>query len=196
MKKIKAVFVVAGFLFVSMGASFVSADDSTASGDYVNIKKWSVGPSLDLVNTPALGGTAATSLGTIDTRYWVNHSFGFDLGMGFGFPRVSPTSEFLGTFRMEGMFAIKETAHNVFYADAEFNPGFLSGSGSTPFFMSLQGGFGIEHAVSEIQNLSFYTEWEPLSFNIYSPGGGASSEVGLGFLGSVMNFGTGFRYYF
>ncbi len=166
--------------------------------DYINIKKAGVGPSLDLVDSPNNYGLAGTNLGTVDLRYWANDKFGVDLGAGFGLPQVSPNSEFVGVFRAEGMFAMKETRHDVFYLDGEFMPGFGSGSGAgySPFFMSLQGGFGIEHALAEMPDLAVYAEWNPLSFNIYSPGGGASSETGLGFMGSVMNFTTGFRYYF
>ncbi len=177
-------------------ANAQAADATTSGGDYVNIKKLGVGPSLDIVNSPNLSGAAATSLGSVDARYWANRQFGFDVGAGFGFPQTSPHSEFLGTFRMEGMVALKETKHNVLYADAELMPGFASGSGNNPFFMVFQGGAGLEHAVEEMPSLSIFAEWEPLSLSIYSPGGGASSDVGLGILGSVMNFTTGFRYYF
>lgn len=193
--------ILAAALCLPLGSLNAQAADSSASpsgGDYVNIKKLGVGPSLDIVNSPDLSGTAATSLGSVDARYWVNRQFGFDVGAGFGFPQTSPHSEFLGDFRMEGMVALKETKHNVLYADAELMPGFASGSGagSSPFFMEFQGGVGLEHAVEEMPSLSVFAEWEPLSLSIYSPGGGAASEVGLGILGSVMNFTTGFRYYF
>ena len=197
MKKMKAVFVVAGFLFASMSAIYASTADTTASGDYINIGKVGVGPSWDSLLVPLGAETGESAqIGTLDGRYWVNNKFGFDAGFGFGLNQASPQSQTVISLRAEGMVALKETKHNVFYADAELVPIFWSGTGSSQSFLALQGGLGLEHAMSEISNLSVYTEWEPVSFGMFSPGGGASNDTSLGFLGSVMNFTMGLRYYF
>ena len=171
---------------------------STSQGDdYVNIGKAGFGPSWDSVLAPSNAATvSSTQLGTIDGRYWVNREFGFDGGFGLGFPEISPNNETLISLRAEGMVALKETRHNIFYADAEILPAFISGSGPSGSLLAFQGGLGLEHAMSEMPNLSVYTEWEPLSIDVYSPGGGASSATGFGFFGSVMNFTMGLRYYF
>lgn len=171
---------------------------STSQGDdYVNIGKVGVGPSWDSTLVPLdTESGESIQMGTFDGRYWVNRQFGFDGGFGFGMLQTSPKSESLISLRAEGMFAIKESKHNIFYADVELMPSFTTGSGSNTTLINLQGGVGLEHAVQEISNLSIYTEWEPVSFASYSPGGGAASDTSLGFLGSVMNFTMGLRYYF
>ncbi len=172
---------------------------SSSSGDntYVNVGKVGVGPSWDSTLVPLdTESGESIQMGTLDGRYWVNRQFGFDGGFGFGMLQTSPKSESLISLRAEGMFAIKESKHNIFYADVELMPSFTTGSGSGTSLINFQGGVGLEHAVGEIPDLSIYTEWEPVSFASYSPGGGAASDTSFGFLGSVMNFTMGMRYYF
>ncbi len=177
----------------SAGTQSSSSDDNT----YVNVGKLGVGPSWDSTLVPlSTESGESIQMGTLDGRYWVNRRFGFDGGYGFGMLQTSPKSESLISFRAEGMFAIKESKHNIFYADVELMPFFTTGSGAGTSLINFQGGVGLEHAVQEISNLSIYTEWEPVSFASYSPGGGAASNTSFGFLGSVMNFTMGLRYYF
>lgn len=164
--------------------------------DYVNIGKVGVGPSLDSALVPlTTEGGESEQWGTIDGRYWVNNKFGFDGGFGLGFPQISPKSSTLIALRAEGMMALKETRQNIFYADAEILPMFTSGNGSSTSFWGIQGGLGLEHAVKDMP-VSFYTEWEPLSLDIFSAGGGSSSNTSFGILGGIMNFTIGLRYYF
>lgn len=173
-----------------------SALQPVAHGNsYVNIGQVGIGPTWDSMLTPS-ANASSLQMGSFDGRYWANRNFGFDAGFGFGLPEASPHSASLLSLRVEGMATIKETRHNIFYADMELVPVFLSASGGSQSAVTFQGGFGLEHAVSGISNLSLYTEWEPLSIDSYSPGGGQSSAVSFGFLGSVMNFTMGLRYYF
>ncbi len=134
--------------------------------------------------------------GSLDARYWENRRIGYDIGIGLGLTQTNPSARFIGAFHFEEMFAIKENAANIFYANAEISPGFLSASGNSPFFMSLAGGFGLEHAVMGISTLSLYSEWDPISVNLYSPAEGGATNVNSSLFGGILNFGTGFRYYF
>ncbi len=174
-----------------------AASQSQSSGNtYVNVGKVGFGPSLDSALVPLTTESGESEQwGTLDGRYWVNSRFGFDGGYGLGFPQISPKSATLISFRAEGMMAIKETHQNIFYADAEILPMFTTGTGSSTSFWGIQGGVGLEHAVKDMP-VSFYTEWEPLSIDIFSAGGGASSNTSLGILGGIMNFTIGLRYYF
>ncbi len=178
-------------------SSDAPASQSQSSGDtYVNVGKVGFGPSMDSALVPlTTEGGESVQWGTLDGRYWVNNKFGFDGGYGLGFPQISPKSSTLISLRAEGMMALKETRQNIFYADAEILPMFTSGSGSSTSFWGIQGGVGLEHAVKDMP-VSFYTEWEPLSIDIYSAGGGASTNTSLGILGGIMNFTIGLRYYF
>jgi hypothetical protein len=204
MKRNVVLAVLAGLLCLSLGSIKAQADD--ASGNYVNIGKFGVGPSLDL-GTPPIAAAAAgnqtlggmNTMGTINGRYWLNNHFGLDVGFGYASPYVgaSPASLSLIDLRVEGLYSIAQSAHNVLYANVIVNPVFASpNAGNTATFLGINLGFGVEHAFQWIPSMAFYTEWEPLTFATYWPGGGAASQGSDNWFGSYMNFGAGLRYYF
>jgi len=138
------------------------------------------------------GATDSTSVGFVGARYWFNKTFGFDGGLGFGFPSVSPGTNFLTTLELEPMIALAETSRTILYGNIQFMGAFGSGSNANSSIY-LSGGIGIEHALSDMPRLSLYGQWNPVSVDFVT---GPNNPTGIGFLGSVMNFNTGFRYYF
>ena len=141
------------------------------------------------------GATTETSVGYVGVRYWFNRTFGLDGGLGFGFPEISPNTEFLTTLHIEPMVALVETNRTILYGDINLMPGFISGSNSS-FALQISAGMGVEHALEDMPKLALYGQWNPVGLDFYGPGNGQSTRVGLGFLGSVMNVDLGFRYYF
>lgn len=164
---------------------------SSGGGAFADIGKIGVGLSWSPMEiTP--GATDSTSVGFVGARYWFNKTFGFDGGLGFGFPSVSPGTNFLTTLELEPMIALVETSRTILYGNIQFMGAFGSGSDANSSIY-LSAGMGIEHALSDMPRLSIYGQWNPVSVDFVT---GPNNPTGIGFLGSVMNFNTGFRYYF
>ncbi len=178
----------------SSTASTDGASSSGSSSSYVDLKHLGAGLSWAPVEIPG-GATTETSVGYAGVRYWFNRSFGLDAGLGFGFSEISPGTDFLTTLHVEPMVAFMETSHTILYGNLDLMPGIVSGNAST-FALQISAGIGIEHALEDMPKLALYGQWDPFSLNLYGPGGNNPTEVGLGFLGSVMNVDIGFRYYF
>ncbi len=175
-------------------ASSGTTSSSGSSSSYVDLKHLGAGLSWAPVEIPA-GATTETSVGYAGVRYWFNRSFGLDAGLGFGFSEISPGTDFLTTLHVEPMVAFVETSHTILYGNLDLMPGIVSGNAST-FAFQISAGIGIEHALEDMPRLALYGQWDPFSLNLYGPGGNNPTQVGLGFLGSVMNVDLGFRYYF
>ncbi len=168
-----------------------SSGGSGSGGSFMDIGKFGLGLSwAPMLITP--GATDSTSVGFVGARYWFNKTFGLDGGLGFGFPSVSPGTNFLTTLELEPMVALMQTSHTMFYGNLQFMGAFGSGSGANSTIY-LSAGVGIEHALSDMPRLSIYGQWNPVSVDFIT---GDNNPTGIGFLGSVMNFNTGFRYYF
>jgi hypothetical protein len=163
----------------------------SSGGSFADIGKIGVGLSWSPMEiTP--GATDSTSVGFVGARYWFNKTFGLDGGLGFGFPSVSPGTNFLTTLELEPMIALVETSRTILYGNIQFMGAFGSGSDANSSIY-LSAGMGIEHALSDMPRLSIYGQWNPVSVDFVT---GPNNPTGFGFLGSVMNFNTGFRYYF
>lgn len=181
---------------VTSGSSSGGGSDSSSGGGsatYADIHRLGAGLSWAPVEIVP-GATTETSVGYVGVRYWFNRTFGLDGGLGFGFPEVSPNTEFLTTLHLEPMVALVETHRTILYGDLDLMPGFISGNESS-FAFQLSAGLGVEHALEDMPKLALYGQWNPVSLNFYGPPGN-TTQVGLGFLGSVMNVDIGFRYYF
>lgn len=180
------------------GSSSTGGTSGTSAGSsatYTDVHRLGAGLSWTPMEIPP-GATTETSVGYVGVRYWFNRSFGLDGGLGFGFPEISPNTEFLTTLHVEPMVALAETSRTILYADLDLMPGFISGNNSS-FAFQVSAGIGVEHALEDMPKLALYGQWNPVSLNFYGPpGNGQSTNVGLGFLGSVMNVDFGFRYYF
>lgn len=171
--------------------SSTSGSGSSSGGSFSDIGKLGVGLSWSPMEiTP--GATDSTSVGFVGARYWFNKTFGLDGGLGFGFPSVSPGTNFLTTLELEPMIALVETSRTILYGNIQFMGAFGSGSEANSSIY-LSAGMGIEHALSDMPRLSIYGQWNPVSVDFVT---GPNNPTGFGFLGSVMNFNTGFRYYF
>ncbi|MHB1563564.1 MAG: phosphoribosylformylglycinamidine synthase [Leptospirillum sp.] len=168
-----------------------SGGGSSSGGAFSDIGKLGVGLSwAPMEITP--GATDSTSVGFVGARYWFNKTFGFDGGLGFGFPSVSPGTNFLTTLELEPMIALVETSRTILYGNLQFMGAFGSGSEANSSIY-LSAGMGVEHALADMPRLSIYGQWDPVSVDFVT---GPNNPTGFGFLGSVMNFNTGFRYYF
>jgi hypothetical protein len=181
---------------VTSGSDSTSGNGSSSgsSSTYVDVHRVGAGLSWAPVEiTP--GATSETSVGYAGVRYWFNRSFGLDGGLGFGFPEVSPSGEFLTTLHVEPMVAILESSRTILYGNVDLMPGIVAGNVSS-FAFQISAGIGVEHALEDMPRLALYGQWDPFSVNLYGPGNNNPTEVGVGFLGSVMNVDIGFRYYF
>lgn len=174
----------------SPGGGSISAGEAS----YTNIKHLGIGLSYAPIQMDP-GATTETSVGYVGARYWFNRTFGFDGGLGVGFPEVSPYTALLTTVHLEPMAALLESDRTVLYGNFDAIVGIESGAMSS-CALQLSVGIGIEHAMEDMPKLALYGQLDPLSVDLHDPEGGQPIQVGMGLLGSVMNFDIGFRYYF
>lgn len=123
----------------------------------------------------------------VSIRDWVTDRFGVEEGIGLGFHPGSPGTT-LVSFNTEGMVALIENRHTVFYFDATVTPELSSNPSIWPTTLQLSSGVGIEKVYGEIPALALNLQWNPLVIFVNAPN--------LPALNGFMNFFVGFHYYF
>ncbi len=198
-----ASFLLLGFFSVTAQAkprAHAAPSSPAEEGSQAFVDQDKFGGGLSWMSLPDTLDPLTSQSGYLSGRYWFGRKFGLEGGMGMGFPRVSPEFNFLLDFNVEPMFALATRRHTIVYSDLALMPSVLTGGSSgTSSWIDISGGVGMEHAMTEIPRFSWYGQWNPISFNIFMPASGTtagSTALGIGLFGSVMNFSTGFHYYF
>jgi len=188
-------FLISALLLVPK-APFALADSSDsqpAGTTFSDTGKLGIGLAWAPMDMVQGGSDVFTNTGFVDARYWFNDKFGIDGGIGLGLPQVSPQSSVLVTMNVEPMLALITRKHSLLYANIDLIPALNTGAG-LPSALTLSAGVGIESQITDIPNLAWFAQWNPVSVNWNFPSGGPNA-TGFTFMGSLMNVMLGFHYY-
>ncbi|MGC8529845.1 MAG: phosphoribosylformylglycinamidine synthase [Leptospirillia bacterium] len=190
-----ALFLVCALLLVSTAPRALAdgGDSQGSSTTFSDTGKFGVGLAWAPMDMVQGGSDVFTNTGFVDARYWFNDKFGIDGGIGLGLPQVSPQSSLLVTMNVEPMLVLISRKHSLLYANIDLIPALNTGA-ELPSALTLSAGLGIESQITDIPNLAWFAQWNPVSINWNFPSGGPSA-TGVTFMGSLMNIMLGFHYY-
>ncbi|HVC09797.1 MAG TPA: hypothetical protein VNH15_07660 [Elusimicrobiota bacterium] len=210
MKKIFGTTLCAVFLLGAAGAGLASAQ-APAAANAQDDGVGTLGLGLDWTHRELGGEANVQDPGNVTARYWFNDRWGLDVGAGLGFPVISHNSIFAADFGVEPMFALKRSGRSVFYADLQALPSISwitggkvgntvvdNGQSGKAFTLSVSVGLGFETALADFPQLRWFAQFNPLSYEHFSPAPSAyaTSSSAFGFLGSNTILTLGFHYQF
>lgn len=170
-----------------------SGDSQGASTTFADTGKPGVGLTWAPLNMVQGGSNVFTNTGFVDARYWFNDKFGIDGGIGLGLPQISPESSILLTMNLEPMLTLVTRKHSIIYANIDILPALNTGAG-LPSELTVSAGIGIESQITDIPQLAWFAQWNPVSLNWNFPSGGPNATSFI-FMGALMNVMLGFHYY-